>query len=144
MTATERREVTNPTEPLGGYADYGWIVTQDHEYDRDPADSKRLGVSSRVGFMGPGTIHPEVAKALLAGNGTRGKLWRTRYEQDDDMTVAESVVHQGRLLTLADLGLVTEEKIDGEVEFGPLTDLSQPDCGACGIEYFEDRRWKPL
>jgi hypothetical protein len=130
-------------------AQYGWMVTVDHDYDHDPETHQRLSLPSRVGMMGPHNIHPDVRAALLDGT-DRGRLWRTLYDSDPGMTLADRLVHQGRLLTVADVGLAAEDDLESDVDFGPLSDLSTPDCGACEIQYHEKDaatggyKWKSL
>lgn len=116
------------TETAVKYADYGWIVDIDHE--RDPQGFAELGIPSRVDTMGPRTIHPKIEQALQAG---QGRPWRTLYT--DAGPADERAVHEGRYLDLHDLRLKLATEVDPDSEFGPLDDLSKPDCGAGDIQY---------
>lgn len=118
------------TETALKYADYGWIVDVDHEHDRDPDGFAEVGIPSRVDTMGPRTIHPKIEQALQAG---QGRVWRTLYS--DSGPDEERTVHQGRYLDLNDLRVKTATEVDPDSEFGPLEDLSKPDCGAGDIQY---------
>lgn len=119
---------------------YGWIVTRDRDYERDQDIADRLSLTSRVGVIGPGDIHPRVEQALHAG---KGRKWRTLYDEPND-PVSERVVHEGRYVDLHTLGVVAASDVDDEAGFGPLRDLSQPDAGAADIQYRTGNRWQTL
>lgn len=118
---------------------YGWIVTEDRTQDDEPV------VESRVGWVGPHNIPDELKQRLEDG---AGRVWRTVYDDVDD-DGQKIVVHVGRYLSWADLDPATDGElafrvVSSTAEFGPLWDLSAPDCGAVEVQYLEDGGWKPL
>lgn len=109
---------------------YAWIV------DADPSNPD--DAHSRVGVTGPSNAPQVFIDRLLAGE---GKRWRTKYEKGEDPE-HDDVVHVGRILWVEDGW--------GDHPWGPLEDLSRPDCGAVDIEYWDVREgdirpsWVPL
>lgn len=125
-------------DPEGGYA---WLV--DRDYDHDPKEP----YPSRVGTTGPNDA-PELLLELLRQG--KGRRWRTLYDDDGEGLKAR-LVHGGRYIDYMDLvpgehGDVAYTEVDSDAEFGPLHDLSQPDCGACEIQFYdrETRKWVSL
>jgi hypothetical protein len=112
-------------------SNYAWIVDADPA--TDPSDELY-----RVGTTGPSNA-PDYLIEMLSDPET-GIRWRTKYEKDEDPE-HEDIVHEGRLLTVPG---TMGEVILGEEHFGPLWDLSEPDCGAVLIEYLLDDKWTQL
>jgi hypothetical protein len=106
-------------------ARYAWVCDTDHT--TPPGQP-----GSRAGLTGPRRAAGPLLRRLEAGQGTR---WRTLYDEVD-VPLAGRLVHSGRLLMADDA--------PGEAEFGPLDDLSQPDCGAGEIQYLDGGAWKTL
>jgi hypothetical protein len=106
-------------------ARYAWVCDTDHTTPHGQP-------GTRAGTTGPRWAAGPLLRRLEAGQGTR---WRTLYDEAD-MPVAERLVHSGRLLMADDA--------PGNAEFGPLDDLSQPDCGAAEIQYLDGGAWKTL
>jgi|SRR5581483_1792633 len=105
-------------------ATYAWIV------DKDPAAEPHDELN-RVGTIGPRNAPEDLVQRLLEGEGER---WRTVYEPGEDPE-HDDVVHEGRILFVEGQPETYEEP-----EFGPLYDLSQPDCCAVDIEYRKGAR----
>ena len=119
------------SNPRGGYA---WVVDVDWTYD--PQDQ----FPSRKGQTGP-VDAPQLLLNLLAEG--KGRRWRTLYDEDyDGQDVRERRVHGGRYIDFNELdpatyGEIANTNVDASAEQGPLWDLSQPDCGATEIQFFD-------
>jgi hypothetical protein len=107
-------------------ARYAWVCDTDHSTPHGEP-------GTRAGLTGPRWAAGPLLRRLEAGQGTR---WRTLYDEDEDVPLAERLVHSGRILMGDDA--------PGAAQFGPLDDLSRPDCGAGEIQYLEHGVWKPL
>jgi hypothetical protein len=131
--------------------DYAWLVTSTLVPDPDddtsdfPALVEENPQDSRNGVTGPHNAPPALLAQLADGE---GREWRTLFDRDGEgHTDDKRVCHVGRYLDWGDVepGSDRGENVDGDAEFGPLTDLSMPDCGACEIQYKQpDGTWKTL
>ncbi|MBB1153493.1 hypothetical protein [Amycolatopsis dendrobii] len=137
-------------------AGYAWIV--DHTYRQDldaenPDTAPLLEDTeySRNGAAGPSNAPAKLLELLRSG---QGREWRTLYDVDFEGHADDNrVCHSGRYLDWLDVP-VTEmpdflgtgvPDVDVDAEFGPLHDLSLPDCGAVTIQYKdEEGTWKTL
>ncbi len=56
------------------------------------------------------------------------------------------MVHEGRIIFAGNTPehVVTVDEVDDVAAFGPLYDLSQPDCGAVEIQYRSGNGWVTL
>ncbi len=110
---------------------YAWIV------DEDPATEPTDDLY-RVGTCGPSSAPGDLLARLRSGG--EGIRWETRYEEGEDPE-HDDVVHAGRIL-FADGSDVNHA--DDHAAFGPLNDLSAPDCGAVDIFYLINDQWVGL
>lgn len=128
---------------------YAWIVTSTLTFDpNDDSDYPKLiedTEDSRNGTTGPHNAPADLLARLAKGE---GRVWRTLFDRDgDDQPDDTRVCHVGRYLDWCDTDPDSEraKQVDADAEFGPLTDLSAPDCGACEIQYRQDDgTWKTL
>lgn len=123
---------------------YAWVC--DSTLVEDPADDTRLvedTEDSRNGTTGPHNAPPELLGRL--GNG-EGRVWRTLFDTNwPDQPQDQRVCHVGRYLDWSDLDPAHADRVDCDAEFGPLEDLSAPDCGAVTVQYRQDDgTWKTL
>jgi len=115
-------------------ARYAWIVDRDPSAEGGDELDKEC---DRKGTVGPRNAPAALVERLKAGEGER---WRTVYEPGEDPE-HDDIVHEGRILVLDD---DYDVPADEEAAFGPLWDLSQPDCGAVDIQYRQGNRWVTL
>lgn len=136
------------SEPAQG--SYAWVVTNTLVPDpTDESDTPKLveekPEDSRNDTTGPHNAPADLLARLAKGE---GREWRTLFDVDyDGHPEDQRVCHMGRYLDWYDVEPNSErgKGVDADAEFGPLGDMSMPDCGAVEIQYKQDDgTWKGL
>ena len=102
---------------------YGWIITKDLLWDKDPILNKEYDIRNDKGTIGPsGTI---LDKGTIV---TMGKKFRMK---DDDGEIYYE-------------GMIFETDKTETTGFEPLDDFGEPNAGCTSIEYLENGKWVSL